>query len=122
MLQDKVLWVKKATANKGITLYQDGMTSHSSRIVQDWCKNNFKSFWLKDLWPPSSPVLNLMDFEMWSILEQKACAVSHSSINILKTKLTKSWAKIDVKTVHATCNQVFSCFHQIIREKGGCIE
>ena len=50
MLQDNVVpWVKKDTGNEGITLQQDRATCHIARMVQDWCKNNFKSFYSKDL-------------------------------------------------------------------------
>ena len=49
MLKGKVVpWVKKVTGNKGITLQQSGATPHTARLVQDWCKNNFKSFWPKE--------------------------------------------------------------------------
>ena len=44
MLKGKVVsWVKKITGNKENTLQQDGATPHTARLVQDWCKNNFKS-------------------------------------------------------------------------------
>ena len=107
MLKDKVVfWVKKVTGNKEITLQQDGATSHTTRLVQDWCKDNFKLFWPKKLWPPSSLDLNPMDFGIWSILEQKSCAVSQSNVEVLKQKLTKSWAEIDAETVHTTCDSL----------------
>ena len=65
MLKGKVVpWVKKVTGNKGITLRQDGEAPHTARLVQDWCKDNFKSFWPKELWHPYSPELNPMDFEI----------------------------------------------------------
>ena len=63
-----------------------------------------------------------MDFGIWSIWEQKSCAVSHSSVEVLKQKLIKSWAEIDAETVHATCNQVIPRLHQVIKEKKGYIE
>ena len=63
MLKDKVvLWVTKVTGNKEITLQQDGTTPHTTRLVQDWYKDNFKSFCHKELWPPFFPDLNPMDF------------------------------------------------------------
>ena len=78
-LKAKVVpWVKKVTENKGITLQQDRATPHTARLVQDWCKDNFKSFWPKELWPLFSPDLNPMNFGKWSILKQNSCAVSHS--------------------------------------------
>ena len=37
MIKSKVVpWVKKVTGNKGITLQQDGATSHTPKLVQDW--------------------------------------------------------------------------------------
>ena len=105
MLKGEVVpWVKKVIGNKGITLQQDRATPHTARLIQNWCKDNFKSFWPKELWSPFSIDLNPMGFGIWSILEQKSCAVSHSSVKVLKQKLTKSWAEIDTETVHATCD------------------
>ena len=122
-MQVKVVpWVKKATGNEGIALKQDGATSHTARMVRDRYKNNLKSFWPKDLWPPFSLDLNPTDCGMWSILEQKACAVFHLSIKALKTKVTKSWAKVGIETVHATCNKVIAHLCQVIKEKGGYTE
>ena len=78
MLKGKVVpWVKKVTGNKGIIFQQDRATLYTARLVQNWCKDNFKSFWPKELWSPFSPDLNPMDFGIWSILEQKFCTVSH---------------------------------------------
>ena len=87
MSKESVLpWVQKATANEGITFQQDGTTSHSARLLRIWCKDNFKSFWHNDLWPPCSPYLNPMDFGIWSILEQEACSVNYTSVTDLKKK------------------------------------
>ena len=123
MLKEKVLpWVDTLPGDEGVTLQQDGATAHTANLVQAWCKDNFKSFWSKELWPPSSPDLNPMDFGIWSILEQKACTQSHSSVEALKQKLIKSWDEIDVQTVRATCDQVIPRLRRVIRQKGGYIE
>ena len=76
-------------------------------------------FGWKELWPPSSPDLNPMGFGIWSILEQKACTVSHPSVEVLKQKLTKSWDEVDAETVCATCAQVVPRLRHVIRERGG---
>ena len=36
--------------------------------------------WSEELWPPSSLDLNPMECGIWSILKQKACSQSHSSV------------------------------------------
>ena len=83
-----------------------GPASRDTKSASDgWCKTNFKGFWEKEVWPPSSPDLNPMDFGIWSILEQKACSTSHPNIETLKQKLKASWEEIDPEVVHATCTQ-----------------
>ena len=68
MLEEKVLpWVQEVVGEQGVTLQQEGATSHTANSVQAWCRCNFKGFWEKELWPPSSPDLNPMDFGLWSI-------------------------------------------------------
>ena len=50
MLKDRVvLWVNALPEDEGVTLQQDGATPHASKLVQAWCKDNFKSFWSKEL-------------------------------------------------------------------------
>ena len=100
MIKNKVLpWVDETFGNTGVTFQQDGATSHTAKLVQDFCEKNFKNFWANDLWPPSSPDLNPMDFGIWSILEQNACAKSHKNVDMLKCKLVKCWKQIDTKTI-----------------------
>ena len=123
MLKNRVLpWINSLLGNQAVTLQQDGATAHTAKMFQAWCKDNFKSFWSKELWSPSSPDLNPMDFGIWSILERKACAVSHSNMEKLKKKLKESWAKIESETIRATCDQVISRLRCVIIEKGGYIE
>ena len=122
MLKNRVLpWINSLPGNQAVTLQQDGATAHTAKMVQAWCKDNFKSFWSKELWPPS-PDLNPLDFGIWSFLERKACTVSHSNVEKLKKKLKESWAKIESETIHATCDQVISRLCRVIIEKGRYIE
>ena len=119
-LKDEVLLlVKKRMGNSGVTLQQDGATSHTAKIVQSWCKENFMVFWSKEFWPPSSPDLNPMDFGVWSMLDHKACATSHKNIDALKYSLKKSWNEISPETLHATCSQLIDRLRCVIRAKGG---
>ena len=54
-------------------------------------------FLSKELWPASSPDLNLMDFAIWS-LESTACSSNHPNIRALKNRLKACWDKISEKT------------------------
>ena len=48
---------------------------------------------------PNSPDLNLLDYSIWSILEQKACAKPHKTVESLKRALIKAWNEISVETL-----------------------
>ena len=123
MLRDKVIpWVDEVIGDSGVTLQQDGATSHTAKLVKSFCQDNFKGFWPKDSWPPSSPDLNPMDFGVWSLLEQKACTISHKSVDALKRKLVKCWDEIDPETIRATCSQVSDRLSRVIQAKGGYFE
>ena len=50
-------------------------------------------------------------------MEQKACAVSHPNLNVLKQKLTKAWDDIDAEIVRATCGQVVPRLRRVVKEK-----
>ena len=90
MLKDKVIpWMKSLTINNGLTLQQTCATAHQANIVQAWCQRNFTAFWSNKMWPSSSPDLNLIDLKIWSILEQKACTVSHPSSEVLKKTINR---------------------------------
>ena len=74
MLKEQLVpWINATFKESGITLQQDGATSHTANLVQELRNNNMGSFWTKELWPPSLD-LSLMNFAVWSILERNACS------------------------------------------------
>ncbi len=63
ILGEEVLpWVAENYGDGPLVFQQDGAPSHTANLVQDYCQSMFSDFWPKDLWPPSSPDLNPMDF------------------------------------------------------------
>ncbi|KAK0423462.1 hypothetical protein QR680_008155 [Steinernema hermaphroditum] len=48
----------------------------------------------KDIWLRNSPVLNPLDFAVWSVLETNVCATSHDSVNSLERSLKTAWKEI----------------------------
>ena len=82
-----VPWINATFKESGITLQQDGATSHTANLVQEWCNKNMAGFWTKESCPHSSPDLNPMDIAVWSILESNACSSYLPSVTSLKAKL-----------------------------------
>ena len=95
--------MKEKFKNKSFTFQQDGAPSHTSKKTQKWCEEHFPSFWTKDLWPPSLPNLNPMDFCVWGILEKEACSSPHNNLEDLRASLKQAWEKIPQDALHAAC-------------------
>ena len=65
LLGDKLVpWVNTTFGESGITVQQDGATSHTASLVQEWCKRYMVGFLPKELRPLSSPDFNPMDFDI----------------------------------------------------------
>ena len=101
---------------------QDGAPAHTSDISQSWLRKNIPDFISKEEWPPSSPDLNPMDFSIWSILETKACAKSHSSVEALKKSLLREWVKIPQDTLRAAVEAFPELLKKVVGVKGGYID
>jgi hypothetical protein len=67
------------------TFQQNGAPGHKAIGTQNFIHANCPDFILVDThwrnndgeWPPNSPDLNPLDYSVWSILEEKACAKPH---------------------------------------------
>ena len=53
--------MKKHFKNKPFMFQQDSAPSHTANKTQEWCKSHFLTFWKKEVWPPSSLALNLVE-------------------------------------------------------------
>ena len=92
--------------NESFLFQQDGAPVHTANTTQSCLSTKIPDFISKVEWPPSSPDLNPMDFSLWSILETKACAKSHKSVDSLNKSLLKEWSQIPQETMRAAVNAV----------------
>ncbi|KAL7743869.1 hypothetical protein ACLKA6_000273 [Drosophila palustris] len=73
----------------------DSAPAHKSKMTKDWCKTHFPDFISSAEWPPYSPDLNPMDYCVWSILEARAYAKPHKSLEAVKQSLLLEWDRLD---------------------------
>ena len=70
-------------------------------------------------WPPNSPDLNPLDYAVWGILLEKACAKPHPTVESLKRALKKAWNEITlVKIIDDFPKRLKAC----VDAKGGHFE
>ena len=90
-------WANNAFSDDEWTFQQDGAPGHKAIETQNFIRANCPDFisvhthWRNNdgEWPPNSPDLNPLDYSVWSILEEKACAKPHMNVESLKRALKK---------------------------------
>ncbi len=68
------LWLKRTYPLGNYIFQQDGAPAHTSKKVQNFLASSLAEFWSMDLWPPSSPDLNPLNFFWWSVIVRKVNA------------------------------------------------
>ena len=103
-----------------IIFMQDGAPCHSAKSVQKWLSDNIP-FWPKEMWPPSSPDLNPLDFSIWAYVQARACAVQHN-IDSLKAAIIKEWNNLSQDYIKTVCSQFRPRIEAVIKASGGYID
>ena len=55
-------WIETVTRGLDYVFQQDSAPVHTAKRTQEWCQHNFNMVWTKDMWSPSSPDLNPMEY------------------------------------------------------------
>lgn len=87
---------EKLFPNGDWTFQQDSAPAHGSNITQQWCRDNCPNFIAKNLWPPSSPDLNPLDYFVWGTLQEKVNATQHPNLDSMKAAIEREWSKLSI--------------------------
>ena len=63
------------------------------------------NFTAPDLWPPSSPKLNPVDYKIWSIMHQCVCESCINNVEELKQRLIEVWSRLQQNIVDTAVNK-----------------
>lgn len=104
VLKEMVLpWVESNYPERNYVFQQDSAPGHKARTTQQWLKENFYNFWRHELWPPSSPDLNPLDYGIWGYIESRACAIPHPSVDALKASVEREWTAMPEGYISKVC-------------------
>ena len=78
-------WMETVEFVKPCVFQQDGASTHTSHLIQNWLSDNVDIFWSKEFWSPNSPDLNLLDYYVWSNWKDHK-QVSASQCDIIKDR------------------------------------
>jgi transposase len=81
---------------------QDSAPGHKARSTQSWLEANVLDFIRAEDWPSSSPDLNPLDYDLWSILESTACSKRHDNLESLKQTIRLAVKNFPMERVRAS--------------------
>ena len=126
ILKDVLMqWIRrKYDPFKVMLVVQDSEPAHEAKKVQDGSVLKFNLPWMvpKDIWPSSSPDLNVCDYWLFGVIEGKSNVTSHPSVNSLKAFIRRAIRNLDPEDVKRSCSRFRSRISQIIDAKGSHIE
>ena len=115
-------WIDKHYDRKEVMLIQDNAPAHGAKIVQAYLENNLPLFVPKNSWPSSSPDLNVCDYWLFSVIEEKSNATPHNNISSLKKTIIKAFKGLDPEALKKSCSSFRKRIACVIEQKGGHIE
>ena len=115
-------WIDSIAQSRQYVFQQDSAPAHSSRKTQAWCYENLHLHWSPDLWPPSSPDCNPLDFFFWGVIEQKVNEVRRGNVEELKASIVEQHSIIDRSSVAKACGSFRRRLEAVVANNGGHIE
>jgi hypothetical protein len=55
-------WMDRVATGRHYGFQQDSAPAHHTKMAQGWCGANLLEFWSKEVWPPSIPDFNPLDY------------------------------------------------------------
>ena len=104
------------TGSECFTFQQDNDPAHRARETVEFLSRNTPDFMAPSLWPPNSPDLNPVDYQVWSTLQQR---IYQSRIHNVE-QLKKLWSKSGAVSHRASLtmpssNGVFDWGHVFVK-------
>lgn len=78
-------------------------------------------FWEKEVWPPSSPDVNPLDFYVWGVAERDTNRSPHNTKDSLISSIMEVFSNIPREDVIHACSRVRSRLEEIIEANGDFI-
>ena len=105
----------KHVAGDTFVFQQNNAPSHCAKDTIKVLQQETPDFISPDLWPPDSPDLNLVDYKVWGVMQQKVHECRMNSVNELKLCLIDVWNSLQQNVIDAAINewrkQLRACVH-----------
>lgn len=116
-------WIRRTYQPGQAVFMQNGAPAHTSNRTQAWIQENGIDFWHKEMWPPSSPDANPLDFSFWYELSRTVGNPVPKNQTELETRIADNWTRIlEPGYVTRTCQAAWNRLQRIVDASGSYIE
>ncbi|QQP56135.1 Transposable element tcb2 transposase [Caligus rogercresseyi] len=98
-------WMDLVANGRPYVFQQDSAPAHKSRETQAWLLENLPYHWSLDLWPPSSPDCNPLDYFFWGMVENKTNQHAHNTLDSLRAAIVEEFANMKKDVVAKAATQ-----------------
>jgi hypothetical protein len=107
-------WMDQVIAGHCYVFQQDGAPAHNSKRTQEWLKANLPEVWEKEIWPPSSPDCNPLDYFVWGITEIQVNKAPHNTADSVISKIKEVMGNLNRDTVARACKRSRSKLEAVV--------
>ena len=101
---------------------QDSAPAHRARDTVQLLEIATLAFIPPDRWPPNSPDLNPVDYEIWSVVQQRLYQSWVRNVDDLKQRLVHVWHGIDQTIIDNAIDEWHGRLRDCVWAKGGHFE
>ena len=112
-------WCNQLKGERTWVWQQDSAPGHKSKETQAWLQKECYDFVPFSHWPSSSPDLNLLDFFVWSYVENITNMTSHNTKASLITAIHWVFAELPPALIEKACFQFRIRIEAVIEADGG---
>lgn len=115
-------WIESVSKGRPYVFQQDSAPAHTTCVTQEWLADNFYDHVTFNLWPPSSPDLNPLDYYIWGVIEREANKELHNTKDSLKDTTAHLMGNISKEHLLRLCSHFRSKVESVIAAYGGFIK
>ena len=115
-------WCNQEAGGRPWVWQQDSTPAHKSKETQAWLLKECYDFVPFSHGPPSSPDLNLLDYFVWSYVENISNMTSHNTKASLITVIRRVFVELPPAHVEKACSQFRIRIEAVIEAEGSYIE
>jgi len=101
---------------------EDSAPAHRARETIKLLQREMPAFISRDLWPPNSPDLNPVDYEICGVMQDRVYQRKVKDVNELRQRLVEVWAGLQHNVIDDAIDQWRRRLCACVRVRGGHFE